>query len=102
MQRPSYVLTKELLRYKRGAANLWPEYPLDFQTELGDIGWFGGDGQFFRLFNCFGDGHRNNSGIPQKFIPLKIPAEYIVEIEEELKAGELLCTPGASLTEIGK
>ena len=102
MQRPSYVLTKELLRYKRGAANLWPEYPLDFHTEIGDIGWFGGEGQFIRLFNCFGDGQRNNSGIPPKFVPLTIPEQYIVDIEEDLQAGEILCTPGATVTEINK
>ena len=102
MQRPSDILAKDLLRYKRGAANLWPEYPIDFQTELGDIGWFGADGQFIRLFNCFEDGIRNESGIPNDFVPLEIPKEYFVEIKEDLKAGELLCTPGASLTEIAR
>lgn len=100
MQRGSYVLAKELTRYKRGAPNLWPEYPLDFPTELGDVGWFGGEGQFIRLFNCFGDGYRNTSGIPPGFVSLKIPDELIVDIEEDLKAGELLSTPGTLVTEI--
>ena len=102
MQRPSYVLTKELIRYGLGAANLWPEYPLDFPTELGDIGWFGADGQFIRLFNCFGDGHRNNSGIPPNFVPLKLPEDSIVEIEEFIPAGMLYCSPGSIVTEIEK
>ena len=102
MQRASYVLSKELFRYKRGAANLWPDYPLDFSTELGDVGWFGGEGQFIRLFNCFGDGYRNNSGIPPKFYPLQIPEEYFVDIEDDLKPGELLCTPGALVKELQK
>ena len=102
MQRPSEILAKELLRYKRGAANLWPEYPLDYQTEIGDVGWFGADGQFIRLFNCFGDGPRNNSGIPSNFVPLVIPEQYMVDIEEDLRPGEVLCSPGAILTEIDK
>ncbi|KAK7686508.1 hypothetical protein QCA50_010106 [Cerrena zonata] len=100
MLRPSYVLAKELMCYKRGAANLYPEYPLDFQTEIGDVGWIGTDGQFIRLVNCFQDGHRNTSGLPPNFVPLHIPEEDIADIEEDLRPGELLCSPGAILTEI--
>ncbi|KAK7690499.1 hypothetical protein QCA50_005597 [Cerrena zonata] len=93
MQRPSDVLGKELLCYKRGLANMFPDYPLDFSTELGDIGWFGRDGQFIRLFNCFEDSHRNNSGIPPNFVCLHIPDDMKVVVENDLDSGEILCSP---------
>lgn len=97
MPRPSYVLWKELLCYKRGAANMFPDYPLDFSTVLGDIGWIGNQGQFIRLFNCFEDGHRNKAGLPPNFAYLHIPDDKKVEIDDDLSPGEILCSPGTTI-----
>ncbi|KAK7690498.1 hypothetical protein QCA50_005596 [Cerrena zonata] len=64
---------------------------------LGDIGWLGNQGQFIRLFNCFEDGHRNKSGLPPNFAYLHIPDDKKVEIHDDLRPGEILCTPGATI-----
>lgn len=98
--RHSAVLAKELLCFKRGAANLWPDHPLDFSTELGDVGWIGRDGQFIRLVNTFKDGHRNIHGLPPKFVLWDVPKEYFKEIPIDLRPGETLCTAGATVTKI--
>lgn len=79
---------------------MFPDYPLDYSTELGDIGWFGRDGQFIRLFNCFGDGYRNTSGIPPNFISLEIPEQMKVVIENDLDSGEILCSPGTAVATV--
>lgn len=100
MQMPSDILGRDLLCYKRGLANMFPDYPLDFSTMLGDIGWFGREGQFIRLVNCFEDGHRNQNGLPPNFTSLEVPDDRKVEIEEDLHPGEILCTPGATVSSV--
>lgn len=79
---------------------MFPDYPLDFSTMLGDIGWFGNQGQFIRLFNCFEDGHRNQNGLPPNFAYLHIPDDKKVEIEEDLRSGEILCSAGTIISEV--
>ncbi|CAL1712640.1 unnamed protein product [Somion occarium] len=99
MQRPAMILQRELLHHNRGAAYMYPNYPLDYEIKLGDIGWFGWDGQFIRLFNVMVDSSdpRNTYGLPEDYEWLDIPTHLRQNIPHDLSPGQILCSSSAEV-----
>ncbi|KAI0076813.1 WD40 repeat-like protein [Panus rudis PR-1116 ss-1] len=60
---------------------------------IGDVGFLDNDGYLIRLFNACGNGS-NEHGVPDGFVPLRIPIELFHDVDEYLQPGVI---PGRNL-----
>ena len=87
----SEIFASELVHLRYGHP-LWHPEPTKFgEVQIGDVGYID-DGAFYRLFNATlpGDDPTNKGGVPEDFVPLRLPTELRHIQHNVVKPGEPL------------
>lgn len=73
---------------------------MEHAIEIGDVGWFGSDGQFYLLFNATkGESDpRNMNGVPQSFQPLELPRQLFSDSSNHMEAGQVCTSIGVDVS----